>query len=244
MLTNKVDFPTTDWGLLKSLEGDNETLRMAGLEILAKRYWRPVYCFLRMTGCNDAVAKDLTQAFFASWIEKNNFVKANPDKGRFRSFMLTSLKRFTSNVRRADNAQRRKPVKGFVSLNALMDSDEHVFEPQGGGLSPDRIFDKQWAVGVVMRVAKHLRKECGSTGKNVHYDIFFHRIIDPILHGAREQPLADLGIKHGVTEKQASNYLLTAKRAYRRLMEDEVRLYAENEAEVADEIRDLFRILG
>ena len=70
------------------------------------------------------------------------------------------------------------------------------------------------------------------------------RVIGPILNGASEEPLADLGAKHGMTEKQAGNCLLTAKRACRRLMEEEVRLYAETEAEVADEIRELFLILG
>jgi hypothetical protein len=95
-----------------------------------------------------------------------------------------------------------------------------------------------------MRVLKRLEAECLSTDKAVHYDIFVQRIIGPILNGAREESLADLGEKHGMTEKQAGNCLLTAKRACRRLMEEEVRLYAETEAEVADEIRELFLILG
>jgi len=244
MLTNQAAFPTTDWGLLKNIRGDNPALLSAGLEILAKRYWRPVYCFLKRSGHNDADSKDLTQAFFAVWIQKNGFAKADLDKGRFRSFMLTSLKRFVSNVRRADNAQRRKPDKGLVSLDALMDSEESAFEPQDAGLSSERIFDREWAVGVVMRVIRQLEMECQKTDKSVHYDIFLQRIINPVLHGAPEQPLAGLGAKYGITEKQAGNYLLTAKRAYRRLMEDEVRLYAESESDVADEIRDLFRILG
>ena len=244
MLTNQAAFPTTDWGLLKNLRGSDPALRSAGLNILAGRYWRPVYCFLKRSGHDDPEAKDLTQAFFAGWIETDGFAKADPDKGRFRSFMLTSLKRFVSNERRADNAQRRKPMAGVVSLDALMECDEHPFEPKDAGLTPDRIFDRQWAVGLVMRVLKRLEAECLSTGKAVHYDIFFQRVIGPILNGACDEPLADLGAKHGMTEKQAGNCLLTAKRAYRRLMEEEVRLYVETEAEVADEIRELFLILG
>ena len=244
MLTNQASFPTTDWGLLKNLKGNDPIFRAAGLEILAKRYWRPVYCFLRRSGHDDADSKDLTQAFFIGWIEKDGFAKADSNKGRLRSFMLTSLKRFVANARRADNAQRRKPAKGLLSLDALMESERHIFEPQDERLSPEKIFDRQWAVGVVMRVVRQLEVECQNTSKSVHYDIFLQRIIGPVLHGAQEQPLADLGKKHGLTEKQAGNCLLTAKRAYRRLMEDEVRLYAETEGEVADEIRDLFRILG
>ncbi len=243
MPTRKDAFPTTDWGLLKSLRGDDTALRLAGLNLLAGRYWPPVYGFLRRSGHDDAAAKELTQAFFAAWLESDGFAKADPDRGRLRSLMLTSLKRFVSNVRRAENVQRRKPVQGLVSLNALMESEEHRFEPQDEGLTPDKVFDRRWAVGVVTRVHKRLEAECEATGKREHYDIFKRRIIDPILHGAEETSLAELGMRHGLTEKQAGNCLMTAKRAYRRLMEEEVRLYAETEAEVAEEIRDLFRAL-
>ena len=187
---------------MKNIRGDNPALLSAGLEILAKRYWRPVYCFLKRSGHNDADSKDLTQAFFAVWIQKNGFAVADSAKGRFRSFMLTSLKRFVANARRADNAQRRKPDKGLVSLDALMDSEESAFEPQDAGLSPERIFDRQWVVGVVMRVIRQLEMECQKTDKSVHYDIFLQRIINPVLHGAPEQPLAGLGVKHGITEKR------------------------------------------
>jgi len=158
--------------------------------------------------------------------------------------MLTCLKRFVSNERRADNAQRRKPAAGLVSLDELMDHVECPFEPRDHALTPEKIFDRQWAVALIMRVLKRLEAECQSTGKATHYAVFVRRLIDPILHGVPEVPLADLGREFGLTEKQAGNCLLTAKRACRRLMEEEVRLYAETEAEVADEIRELFLVLG
>lgn len=244
MLTNRDAFPTTDWGLLKNLRGDDPALRSAGLNILAGRYWRPVYCFLMRSGHGDASSKDLTQAFFVEWVENDGFAKADPDRGRLRALMLTSLMRFASNERRAENAQRRKPAEGLVSLDNLMDNAECPFEPRDHALTPEKIFDRQWAVGIVMRVLKRLEAECLNTGKAIHYDIFMQRVIGPILNGAREESLADLGAKHGMTAKQAGNCLLTAKRACRRLMEDEVRLYAETEDEVADEIRELFLLLG
>jgi RNA polymerase sigma-70 factor (ECF subfamily) len=244
MPTRKDAFPTTDWGLLKNLRGNSPALREAGLNLLAGRYWRPVYGFLRRSGHDDAEAKDLTQAFFAAWLENDGFAKADQDKGRLRSLMLTSLKRFVSNERRSDNAQRRKPAAGLVSLDALMESEEHPFEPRDEGMTPDKVFDRRWAVGVMTRVLKRLEAECETTGKSAHYDIFVRRIIAPILHGADEQSLADLGTHHGMTEKQAGNCLLTAKRACRRLMEEEVRLYTETAAEVADEIRELFLVLA
>jgi RNA polymerase sigma-70 factor (ECF subfamily) len=239
-----MNFPTTDWGLVQNIRSDDIELKAWASNLLAARYWFPVYSYLKRTGCEDAEAKDMTQSFFVGWLESGNFGKADPEKGKLRSFMLTSLKRFVANERRADKAQKRCPTKGLVSLDELMGSESHPFDPQDAELTPDKVFDRKWAVGLVMRVIKRLETECKITGKAVHYDIFLQRIIAPILQGSQEVPLADLGAKHKLTEKQACNCLLTAKRAYRRLMEDEVRLYVETETEVADEIRDLFRILG
>ena len=78
----------------------------------------------------------------------------------------------------------------------------------------------------------------------VHFAIFSKRLINPILDGSREISMSVLGREYGLTEKQAANHLLTAKRAYQRLLQEEIRLYAGSEAEVAAEIRDLFSILG
>jgi RNA polymerase sigma-70 factor (ECF subfamily) len=244
MCFQQKNFPTTDWGLVQNIRSDDRELKAWASNLLASRYWLPVFSYLKRSGCEDAEAKDLTQSFFAGWMDNDGFIMADPAKGRLRSFMLTSLKHFVANERRAGKAQKRCPAKGVVSLDELMGSESHPFDPQDAELTPDKVFDRKWAVGLVMRVIRRLEAECANTGKAVHYDIFLQRIIDPILQGAQEVPLADLGAKHRLTEKQACNCLLTAKRAYRRLMEEEVRLYVETEAEVAEEIRDLFRILG
>lgn len=241
--TFRASFPTTDWGLLANVRSATPAAKRAALDILIRRYWRPVYSFLRYSGHPEEPAKDLTQAFFADWIENDVFGKADERQGRFRSFMLTCLKRFVSNERRAENAQRRKPPAGLFSLDELMDNPAMPFEPVGG-MTPDMIFDRAWAVEVVGRVLQQLERECRNTGKEAHYDIFARRIIHPILHGQAEPSLAELAQAHDLTEKQAANHLLTAKRAYRRLMEQEIRLYAASESEVADEVRMMFRILG
>jgi hypothetical protein len=96
----------------------------------------------------------------------------------------------------------------------------------------------------VGRVLKHLEVECRNKGQEAHFDIFSRRLIQPILHGMEAPPMADLGRKHGLSEKQAGNLLETAKRAYRRLLEEEVRLYAATDSEVSDEVREIFAILN
>jgi RNA polymerase sigma-70 factor (ECF subfamily) len=236
-------FPTTQWGLFADIRNGTPAARRAALDILIRRYWQPVFLFLRRTGQDEESAKDLTQGFFADWIENDVFSKADQCKGRFRSFMLTCLKRFAFNQHRADHAQKRRPVAGLVSLDELMGKDVPSLLP-ADGMTPDMVFDRAWASAVVMRVLRSLEHECRATDKTVHYDIFARRIINPILNGSPEPSMADLGREHGLTEKQAANHLLTAKRGYQRLLQDEIRLYAASESEVADEVRSIFRILG
>lgn len=236
-------FPTTDWGLFVDIRGGGQAAKLAALEILSRRYWKPVFRFLQFSGKDEESAKDLTQAFFAEWIESNAFAKADEQKGRFRSFMLTSLKRFAANEHRADQAQKRRPPAGLLSLDELMDDPGFSFEP-ADVRTPDMAFDRAWASEVIGRVLKHLEMECRNKGQDAHYDIISKRLIQPILHGMAAPAMAELGQKHGLTERQAGNLLETAKRTFRRLLEEEVRLYAASDSEVSEEVRDLFAILN
>jgi len=241
--SGKGSFPTTDWGLLGDVRGSNTEAKHAALDILIRRYWKPVYLFLRHSGREEEAAKDSTQGFFANWIENDSFAKADKDRGRFRSFVLASLKRFVANEHRAAYAQKRRPSAGLLSLDELMDNVDVPFDP-ADNMTPEMIFDKSWASEVIQRVLRHYEQECKTTDKLVHYDIFSRRIIKPILEGADESSYADLARVHRITEKQAANHLLTAKRAFQRLLKEEIRLYAESEAEVSEETRAIFRILG
>lgn len=236
-------FPATDWGLLGDIRGSNTEAKRAALDILIRRYWKPVYLFLRHSGREEEAAKDSTQAFFTDWIESDSFAKAAQNRGRFRSYVLTSLKHFVANEHRAANAQKRRPAAGLLSLDELMDRTDVPFEPVDD-MTPEMIFDKSWASEVIQRVLRHYEQECKTTDKLVHYDIFSRRIIKPILEGADESSYADLAREHHITERQAANLLSTAKRAFQRLLREEIRLYAESEAEVSEETRAIFRILG
>ncbi len=240
--TGKVSFPTTDWGLFAQLRAGNPAARRAALEILARRYWKPVFLFLRYSGHNVEVARDLTQGFFADCLEGDVFSKADERRGRFRAFVRSCLKRFVSNQRRAANAQKRRPVAGLVSLDELMDAEDVPFQP-ADGVTPEAVFDHTWAAELVSRVLRRLENEFRRGGRISHFDIFAKRLIEPILNGASPPSIIDLARDHGVSEKQASNQLLTARRAYQRLLRDEIRLYAQSEDEVSSEVKEIFRAL-
>lgn len=169
-------FSTTDWGLLTNARASKARVKLAASEILLRRCWRPVLLFIRSSGHDEETAKDLTPSFFADWIAHDVFGKADERKGRFRSFLLACLKRFVSNERRAENTQKRRPSNGLRSLDELMAKTSMPCEPVDR-VTPEKIFDHAWACEVVLRVLRHLERECKETRKDVHCDILTHRIM-------------------------------------------------------------------
>lgn len=242
METHARYFPTTDWGLLNNLRQPKTETKNVALDLIARRYWSPVCFFIRQHGFRVDDAEDLAQDFFLDWLTKQKFARAESARGRFRDLVQQSLRRFLSNTVRARQAKRRMPTQGFVSLHQLAEQGVEIAEPSHDE-TPEAAFNRAWATGLVFRVLRHLEKESSETGKSIHFDIFNQRILRPLLENVQAPSLAELATRHGLDEKQAGNALLTARRAYQRLLRDEIRLYAQSEEEVSTEVRDLFRIL-
>lgn len=236
-------FPATHWSQLAALRAGVGAERTAILNFLIQRYWKPVYCYLRRSGCGEEEAKDLVQDFFAFSLQRDFFDQADPARGRFRSFLLGSLQHFLANARRAAHAQKRRPPQGLVSLEELAGSDSGRFEPADRE-TPEAVFHRAWVADLTQRVLRRLEAECQATDKQAHYEILRQRLVLPALEGTESPPLRDLAGRLSMTEKQAANHLLTARRVYRRLLEEEIRGYANREDEVAAELRDLRRYLG
>ena len=236
-------FPTTHWTQLAALRAAPTTERRAVLSLLIERYWRPVYLYLRQKGYTNEDAKDLVQEFFTTWIEKDLFRRADPARGRFRALLLSSLDNFLANVHRAAHAQRREPRQGILSIDELAKDSDLSFEPSAGD-TPELVFGRTWAVDLLLRVLKAFEDESRSTGKEAHYEIFRRCILDPALHGSARPSDRDLAQEFRLAETQVANCRLTARRAYQRLLWQEIRLYATSDDDVASEIRDVFRFLA
>lgn len=236
-------FPATQWTILRSLREATLDTRADTLNRLMAMYWKPVYCFVRRKGNDDETSKDLVQAFFAECIDRQTFSKADASRGRFRTFLLACLGRFLQNAHRAGQAKKRCPTGGIVNLDDVIRNDSVVFEPRDEE-TPEEIFHRAWIHDLLHRVLAALNRECTATGKERHFEIFRLRIVEPILQGAPTPPMCDLARRLGMSEKAACNCLLTARRAYQRLLRDEIRQYAFSEEDVANEVQDLFRFLG
>lgn len=237
------NFPTTHWSVLAAIKAGTIETRLELLNPLIERYWKPLYLCVRGYGYDNEEAKDIVQEFFVSCLAKELWDRADPKRGRFRTFLLSCMSNFIKNIKRAANAKRRRPKGGILSLDDLMSRDDIAFQPPDME-TPEAIFNRAWAVELVMRVLDQLRDECqANEEKKDHYELFRRWIIEPLLEGIDPPPLAELASKMGLTEKQASNRILTARRAYQRLLRDEIRIFAASEEEVAEEIQNIFRVL-
>src|SRR5947209_16988388 len=156
-------FDTTHWSVVNAAGGTSATSSGRALEELCRSYWYPLYAYVRRQGNNSDDAKDLTQEFFAKFLEKESFKLADRERGRFRSFLLTSLKHFLVN----EWAKRRAVKRGggqVFSLDEQAAETRYGFEP-ADNLTPERLYDKSWAIALLEGAANRLRSEYAMFGK-------------------------------------------------------------------------------
>jgi DNA-directed RNA polymerase specialized sigma24 family protein len=236
-------FPATDWERLELLTHGAETDKPAIIGELFVRYRQPIMAFLRRKGFDVESAEDLVQDFFLYRLDDHVFERADETRGRFRNLMLKALTFFAAKQHRHRTAQMRAPEGGFTSIQRPLGGGEPPPLPAADA-TPEAAFERDWAQALVARVLDELQREMANDGLAVHFDIFKRRLIDPLMGDASESSNPALARAHGLTEKEVSNRLVTAKRAYQRRLRAEIATYARDEDEVDDEIRELFHVLA
>lgn len=236
-------FEATRWTDILGARTDDDARRRQVLETILARYWKPVYCYLRRKGCGNEDAKDLTQGFFHEIVLGRGLLQqADRAKGRFRTFLLTALDRYATDVHRAATARKRRPEGGLVSLEGS--DTAHVPEPAFEA-TPEEAFHYAWASALLDQVLTEVRDACQRGGKAVHWEVFRATVLAPIMEGVAARPLADLCAQHGIAdERRASNMIVTVKRRFQDALRRHVRQCVESEEEVEEEIRDLMEILS
>lgn len=236
-------FQTTDWtGILRAQTLD-EDRRRAATEAVCRRYWKPVYCYLRRKGYGNEEAKDLTQGFFTEVVLGRQLIqRADAAKGRFRNFLLVSLERYVRNVKRAEAARKRRPP---TRLLALEDFDSFDIRDETWDASPEGAFHRQWAIALLEQVLEDLEEQCRSRGEEVYWWVFRDRVVLPILEDDLAPPLSEICRRHGIrATPKASNMIVTMKRRFRATLAQHVRWIVTSDAEVDAEIDDLLAILS
>lgn len=234
--TDRQWFATTHWSVVLSAgQGDSSE----ALEKLCRTYWRPLYGYARRQGFGAEDAQDFTQAFFAKLLEKNFWARADPQKGRFRSFLLKALGQFLADQRdRARTAKRGGGVP-LISLDEQSGVDCFL-EELGQNLTAEQQFNRQWASSVMEQARVKLRDECAASGKSGLYDCVN-------FHGDKHDgsvTYADLGRQLGMSVSAVKSAVLRLRTRYGELVREEVAHTVSSPAEVDEEIRYLLSIVG
>jgi DNA-directed RNA polymerase specialized sigma24 family protein len=233
-------FTRTHWSEIQAARTASPDSRRAVLDNLARRYWRPVFLYLRVRGMNDADAADLTQGFFAEVVlGRDLFGQADPQRGRFRWYLLHCLKNFVRESHRRDHARCRASSRAPVSIDRLLDSRTAGLALPDPHRKPDEVFDRGWAVSLLEQVVDRLRECCLADGLEAHYDIFAQRFIRPALENTSPPSLEMVAAGLGLTKKEAANRAQTIRRRFRKLLLQEIRLTVTDENAAEDELRAL-----
>ncbi len=157
-------FRTTHWSLVTAARGGSTPEARAALSELCQRYWYPLYAYVRRRGYPAVDAEDLTQSFFAVMIEKNRLTAADPARGRFRTFLLSSMNHFVANERDRAEARKRRPEGGWAPLD-VSDAERRLANEPVDGADPGRLYLKDWAITVLNRAMVQAQSEYERRGR-------------------------------------------------------------------------------
>jgi RNA polymerase sigma-70 factor (ECF subfamily) len=231
-------FDTTHWSVV-TLAGQSESPQSAAaLEKLCRSYWPPLYAFIRRNGYSEADAQDLTQEFFARFLEKNQFESVDPRKGKFRTFLLASLTHFLSNQRDRARALKRGGGQKIISFEEIQAENQRYLEPVSE-LSPDKLFDVRWATTVLERALAELRREMADEGKAAHFDALKSFLTADPGDGEYAAAAATLG----ATAQSVAVMVFRMRQRYREMVRTEVAHTVCNPLEVDEEMSHLLAAL-
>jgi len=232
-------FATTRWSLVLAAGREPTTGSRAAFSELCELYWPPVYAFARRQGYEVHEAEDLTQAFFTRLLEKHVVQAADPQRGRFRSFLLASFKNFVANERDREHAQKRGSGQVIVGLDFESAEARYSAEPVDT-LTPDAVFERQWAVGVLNRVLATLRAECITAGKVELFDQ-----VRDLLGGDRGPGgYAAIARSLGTTEGAVKVNVHRLRRRYGDLLRANIEATVSDASEVDDEMAYLMTVVS
>jgi RNA polymerase sigma-70 factor (ECF subfamily) len=228
-------FVTTRWTVVVAAGHSSTPSADVALEELCGTYWFPLYAYVRRHGYSREDAEDLTQSFFARFLQKNYLEKLSAEHGRFRAFLIASLKHFLANE--WDRSHRLKRGGGIANLSLdWQDADARYHIDPADDLSPDKIYDRAWAVTLLERVISRLRDENAAEGKAIVFD----RLKPFLTVGRNEVPYAQAAAELSMTEGAIRVAVHRLRRRYRELLRDEIGQTLSDPAQVDEEIRTLF----
>jgi DNA-directed RNA polymerase specialized sigma24 family protein len=230
------DFPSTCWSLVIGAGHRSHPEAHAALARLCNDYWYPIYAFIRRKGNDPERALDRTQDYFARLLERRVFAAADPAKGRFRAFLRTDCRNFLISGHRHEVVGEGRVA--HVSIDSRDAEGRYRYEP-ADAMTPDRLFDRAWAMTLLDRVYKLLAAEYADKGRSDVFD----RLSVLLTRGRGAAPTATLAGQLGMTEAAVHTASHRLKKRFRALLEEQIAETLEDPADLDDEIRSLFDAL-
>ncbi|HEY9173448.1 MAG TPA: ECF-type sigma factor [Verrucomicrobiae bacterium] len=232
-------FTTTHWSVVLAVHTQDPGRARDALEKLCAVYWYPLYACLRRRGHAPPDAEDLVQGFIAHLLERQFFQDADPDKGRFRSYLLASLNHFVADTTERDARLKRGAGKPLLSLDAAMAEHRYELEPADPA-NPEQLFERRWALTLLDTVLQRLEKEAAESGRAV----LFRQIKGVLLGDRGGVTYAELAPQLGLSEAALTMTVQRLRRRYRELVREEIAHTVSRPVEIEEEMRHLFQILG
>jgi RNA polymerase sigma-70 factor (ECF subfamily) len=231
-------FATTHWSLVLRAGQRGDPASDDSLAALCERYWFPLYVYVRRR-CDADRAQDLTQEFFVRLLEKNVLAAASPERGRFRSFLLASMKNFMANAHDREQAAKRGGGRKSLSFDIASGESRLSIEPVDD-LTPEKIFQRQWALTLLETVVARLQEEFTQAAKERQFEL-----LKGALTGDRAFPnYAAVAAELGLSEDAARQAAHRLRKRYRELLRAEVADTVADPGEVDEEIQSLFEALA
>lgn len=232
-----IAFTTTHWSVVLEAQGQSPAAREA-LEKLCRTYWRPVYGFVRRQGVRSEEAEDLTQGFFLLLLERRDFDAVRKEKGRLRSYLLTSLKHFLASEHRRAMTLKRGKGQRLIPLEELRANERGEMEP-ADPLTADRLYERRWALTLMEQVLRRLKDEYCTAGNAALFDSLKQLLPDEF--GA---PLrAEIALQLGMTDNALRQAFHRFRQRYQLLLREEIGHTVAVASDVEDELRHLISVL-
>jgi RNA polymerase sigma factor (sigma-70 family) len=230
-------FATTHWSVVLEAQGESPAAQEA-LEKLCRTYWRPLYAFVRRQGIDPEEARDLTQGFFALLLERRDLDAVRKEKGRLRSYLLTSLKHFLASEHRRATAIKRGRGQSLVPLEELS-AIERVQIESADSLSPDRLYERRWALTLMEQVLRRLKDEYDAAGNAALFDWLKQLLPDE--PGAPSR--AAIAALLGMTENAVRQAFHRFRQRYQVFLREEISHTVAIASDIEDELRHLISVL-
>lgn len=230
-------FTTTHWSMVLEAQGETPAAQRA-LEILCRTYWRPLYGFVRRHGLGREEAQDLVQEFFARLLEHRNLETVRREKGRLRSYLLVSLKRFLATERHRAIGVKRYESGPHIALDELLESEVADLE-LAETWSADRLYERHWALAVLEQVLGRLESEYQAAGNALLFD----RLKEFLVGEPGVLTQAEIATELGMTENAVKQAFHRFRQRYRMLLREQIAHTVAQAGDVESELRHLVSVL-